>query len=630
VSYLDLPRFHLSGRFFANPSTINNEAVNYDPAQVLNSGPQNLPGAVGWNPPGQALWTLGIAVQTVTDATGHPVTSGDTLVGATLASVDTPNKAKLVDLDPQQQMLSQVWGLRMSLTLAGGGTGFTGTVAECALTDVWGRVYKGGAGGIETSGGYFQTVIQVTEWGDLSGSPVLQALRGQAGDTLSLKWAVDGYNGQFGTAAFGWGRMVATVGPHHAGEPVRFLGGRRMDGTFLGAMWMTPFQVDETRSVLVLDLGNSVATAKKYGGPFVLDTLTVTIDPKGKKVVLPQKLTYDLDTYTKTAGIYEVPLTAEQLALIKDHPVSVSGTGPGGVTGSTTEADTGTWAAIDPQFLRLDPGESVEVTFYAREWGQAWNTELPVLLTQIPNNSDNTGQPPYVGGLDPAAILIDGKQTTTIPTPGTTPAPAPTPAEPVTVKTVNGAVQVKLTGGTNPPQPPDRTGIDGQVYNLTGPWWNQVMGPIMGVPAISVLVFDAFTPATEPPTWWADIQPWMYGYARLYPGMRDILDISDYGTLTSPVRGTGKTGAQLVHQVFGLPRTDPNHMPVTRDLSGPRRAAFAAWVKGGCREGTQPASFAPTGVPRQPSPPETGDPHTIKSALTSTPDAPPPPAKEPA
>jgi hypothetical protein len=224
-----------------------------------------------------------------------------------------------------------------------------------------------------------------------------------------------------------------------------------------------------------------------------------------------------------------------------------------------------------------------------------------VQLTQIPNNSDNTGQPPQVGGTDAAGLLVNGQQT------------------PATVATVGGVAQVTLTGGTNPAATADRTGIDGQVYNLTGPWWNQVMVNVMGVPAHSVLVFDAFSPASHPPTWWTDIQPWMYAYARLYPGMRDILDISDYGTLTRPVRGTGKTGAQLVAEVFALPRTDPNHMPVTRDLSGPRRNAFAAWVAAGCPQGTQPAGFAPSGTPRQPSPPEPGDTGTIKSALVAEP-----------
>ncbi|HEX6040377.1 hypothetical protein, partial [Longimicrobium sp.] len=530
-----------------------------------------------------------------------PVAAGDALIGGTLVSVDKPYKGKLVDLDPQQQMLSQVWGLTVSLTLAGGGTAFTGTVAECALTDVWGRVAHQGAGGIETSGGYFQTVIQVSEWGDISGSPVLQALRHQAGNTLSLKWAVDGYNGKFGTAGFGWGRMVATVGPYYAGEPVRFLGKRRLDGQFLALMWMAPFQLDDKRGVLVLDLGNSVATTDRYGAGFALDTLTVTLDPDGKNVTLPQTLPYDLDTYTRTAGIYEVPLNADQAALVASRPVRVSGTGPGGASGTITEAASGTWGAIDPQFLRLDPGESATVTFYARQWGQPWNTDMTVQPTLIPNNSDNTGKPPQVGGTDPAGLLVNGQ---------------PTPA---TVTTVNGAAQATLTGGTNPPPTPDRTGIDGQVYNLTGPWWNQVMVGMMGVPAQAVLVFDAFAPASDPPTWWTDIQPWMYGYARLYPGMRDILDISDYGTLVRPVRGTGKTGAQLVDEVFALPRTDANHMPVTRDLSGPRRQAFAAWVRAGCPEGTQPAGFAPSGTPRQPSPPEQGGPGAIKSALVQQP-----------
>lgn len=595
MSYLDLPRFHLSGRFFANPSTINNEAVNYDSGQPLNSGPANQPGAVGWNPPGQALWTLSVAVQTVVGADGAPVAGGDALVGGTLSSVDTPYKAKLVDLDPQQQMLSQVWGLSVSLALSNGVTAFTGTVAECALTDVWGRVSGGSAGGIEAASGMFQTVIQVSEWGDLSASPVLQALRKEAGDTLSLKWVVDGYNGQFGTAGFGWGRMVATVGPYYAGEPSRFLGGRRLDSPH-GSMWLAPFQVNAERGVLSLDLGNSVSTTAGYGGPFALDTLTVGVTFRGHPATIAQ-VPYSLAGYLATAGIYDIPLSPQLLAMVAASPLSVSGTGPNGATGSLAESPDGTWAAMDPQFMRLDPGESGSVTFYARQWGQPWDTALKVQPYAIPNNSDNTGIPKIVGGTDPNALKVNG---------------APTPAS---VTTVRGTVKATLTGGLNPPPAPDRGPIDGQVYNLAGPWWSQTLLNGVGVPAMAVLVFDAFTPATDPPTWWADIQPWMYQYARLYPGMRDIMDISDYGTLTRPIRGMGKTGAQLVNGVFQLPRQDPNHMPVTRDLSGGRRKAFADWLAAGCPEGTPPADFAPGGTPRQPSPPEHGDPGTLKSAL---------------
>jgi hypothetical protein len=42
MSYLDVPRLHFTGTFMANPSTINNDPLNYDP-KILNFPNPNNP-----------------------------------------------------------------------------------------------------------------------------------------------------------------------------------------------------------------------------------------------------------------------------------------------------------------------------------------------------------------------------------------------------------------------------------------------------------------------------------------------------------------------------------------------------------------------------------------------------------
>ena len=603
MSYLDLPRIHLSGQFFANPSTINNEAVNYDNSQPLGSINPALPGAVGWNPPGQASWTMSLVANSLRDPNGNLLTPGgtspDPLLGATLASVDLPTTAKLVDLDPQQQMVSQIWGMSVALTLSDGTQVFTGSVLECGLTEPWPRG-GGAAGGIAGTSGAYQTVLQDVTWGTNlpSSSPTLDALQSQAqanGDQLSIRWVVDGYNGTQGSG-FGYGRIVATLGPYTAGEPVHVVAQRRL-APGGGNTWFAPFQVDATRSVLVLDLGNALGPTPTgtdstllhvWLDPYAAQPLPVaaTQPPQG------QPLNYDSDAYLNQAGIFEVPLAADELAAIEDGAVMVADGTLATMMNILMEPASGLVVVPDLPVLstRLSQGDAATVNVYARQFGAPLpGYEVDFRLVPI-SNSDTTADPPMVGSDPPGGLLFSPTATTDD----------------------DGVAALDLMAGEVSPQPAYRGSVDGQVYHLIGTWWpSQLIGA--GLPAMSILVFGSYTPG-DPVTWSGDIQPMMVQYARLYPGMRDILDISDYDTLMSTPPGMTQTAVQLVSTVLNLPITDPNHMPVTRDFSPARLAAFNAWVAGGYAPGdTDPPPPPPT--TEQPSPPERVLSGSIKSAL---------------
>lgn len=568
MSYLDPPRLHLFGRFFANPSTINNVTNNYDPSQVLNNSAGGAPGAVGWNPPGIALFRVDVAVQSALGADGGALGPGDALAGARLQSTGKPNNAKIVDLDPDQQNISQVFGLHVELTLADGTAAFSGSVDTSALSDLWGRVVGGSGQGIESAGGMFQTVIRVDAWGDVSRSPILQALKARAGNTLSIKWNVDGYNGDRTNPGFGWGRMTATIGPALPGEPVRRLARRWMllpDG-IKGApvLWYAPFQVDEARGRLVVDLGNSVATTATRGGPpMKFAAVSVVLDAygPGTPVSPPGFALQDYAAaYQQRAGVYEFPLPAELLALAAKRPVGIRALGADGKTQYTlTEAKDGRMVVADLPFLRLDPGDEEKVQFHARVFGAPdAGRAIPLALAAPAGASGNNNLP--AGGLGFPASITTGP---------------------------DGSAAVTFTGGSTAPRAQWRAenDIDGQVYFVSGPWWPDTLNTFGNVP-VSALVFDAYKPLTTPPTFWGDIHPMMYQYMRLYPGMRSIMDVSDYTTLTQPP----VSGAYDVATVFSLPIEHPNYMPVTRDLSRAKRDAFLAWVKAGFPLGTKPAA----------------------------------------
>ena len=58
MSYLDPPRIHFAGKFFTNPSTINNATENYALGTQYNNNPpsQVNPNSVWWNQYGASIF----------------------------------------------------------------------------------------------------------------------------------------------------------------------------------------------------------------------------------------------------------------------------------------------------------------------------------------------------------------------------------------------------------------------------------------------------------------------------------------------------------------------------------------------------------------------------------------------
>jgi len=86
---------------------------------------------------------------------------------------------------------------------------------------------------------------------------------------------------------------------------------------------------------------------------------------------------------------------------------------------------------------------------------------------------------------------------------------------------------------------------------------------------ISVLVWNRF-PIAEIPSWWGDVEPILAQFARLYPSMRSIVDMSDYNSVVANKRN--------LLFVLALPIENPNYVPVTRDLSTAKRAMIIKWL----------------------------------------------------
>ncbi len=133
-SYLGFPRLQFSGKFQANPSTLNNTPDNYNPE--IDS-PEVI--SLFWNPNGNGGFNLKDCVVTrVVYEDGNAATSAeqDPIIGQPVAVADSGPIPRLVDLDPMQQNVSEIWGL--SLQIGGATSGLVkGDYIEAAYNGIW-------------------------------------------------------------------------------------------------------------------------------------------------------------------------------------------------------------------------------------------------------------------------------------------------------------------------------------------------------------------------------------------------------------------------------------------------------------------------------------------------------------
>ena len=120
MSYLGALRLHFAGQFQSNVSTVNNDPAHFDNA-IFKSTYQAMEGnhmrpPNGWfNPQGDAAFRLlGCTVGSAWLPSG-PVPASDPVLGYIVADSDGQVPGKMVDLDPEQQLVSEIWGLQVRI-----------------------------------------------------------------------------------------------------------------------------------------------------------------------------------------------------------------------------------------------------------------------------------------------------------------------------------------------------------------------------------------------------------------------------------------------------------------------------------------------------------------------------------
>jgi hypothetical protein len=570
MSYLDVPRLHFFGAFTANPSTLNNTPTNYNLQPPL---------APMWNPNGSHAWKFpNVTVQTVVGPDGPG--AGDPLVGTPVASTDQPSTAKLVDLDTEQQMVSMIFGLQVQVGNAASGT-VTGTFQPSPFMDIFLREF--GMGQDMVFAAYYQSVLTDLQWSPTLTSPILQQLKTASPDSLSIKFVVDDMHNHSQEPNFTYGRVAGTIGPAFPGEPAHWPVGRLMRPQVVffnpgnpfnlsGAVQVnyTPFKVDGSRGKVIVDFGNTFPTTSPPASapatpplPFAspppadLGPLQVAIlNPGaigfgGSPPVILGDVDNSAQAYQATAGIQEFDATPEEIQALQGPLPPPQQPSPLGVlqpvSGALlpvvlTEDPMCTFLTASPLVLRLNPGESAEVTLNTFQFGAPAPGQTVYL--QLTNSNLQGGPGNLQVGVPADAIGFPASVTTD----------------------QNGQATFTVTASPDGPGNP-RGYIDGQVYGVSFSW------PLQSMPdpnvAFSIHVYDKVeVPAN--PTWENDVEPILLPYNDLYPFMAKIIPLANEQAV--------EQHRADIEMRMQLPLTDPRYMPVTRDISDAKKQIVLKWL----------------------------------------------------
>ncbi|MBS1609276.1 MAG: hypothetical protein JSS70_11065 [Bacteroidetes bacterium] len=596
MSYLDIPRIHFGGRFFTDPSTVNNDPTHYDPAVTVPSPWQN--------PKGQHRFQFrDCLIKSAVDANGF--ISNDPVIGAPIISTDKPDPARIVDLDVYQQGVPTIYGLQLQITV--GSQTITGTLDPAVLNLIWfnsvlptrswhnGDYVQDSYGGDMNACGGFQSVLRLneTDWPDTS-SDILNALR----DTtlhvnnqylVSLKFVVDGYQNVPQDSEYLTGRIVGTLGPLFENEPLYNPGQRwLMPRTFSeDDPWNSPsfnncpFKVDTKRNKLVLDLANSICRKSTGGPPVDLGTLSATVVTPEPVAVSLGTVDYSEFAYDNNAHITEISLNAAQIQALQQGTLnlSTSRTDIGALGVLTEPTNTKIQFAVEqrPFTMAGDPGTTITTRVYISEKGiPLAGKKLALFLESVHGNTPGATVPPTNPGNTPQA---DGALQATI-----------------TASDANGYATVTLKVIKDPGQRTPE--LDGQLYFIVVydpdlphiDWSKPGNPPPPQDQMISCVVFSQYAVNQDPQ--WEEIQTMMAPYMKLYPDMKDRINLTDLHTFTifarnpnwhaySPNPRTGPLGitAGAIPYYMSMPIEDPRYMPISRDLSPAKLMTLMYFVK---------------------------------------------------
>ena len=592
---MNCPRLNFFGSFQSDVSTVNNDPRHYDTENFTDRFQQfQEKGTYNgwWNPIGTGIFRLSqCTVSSVYGKDGALQKGKDSVFNFHISNSPDAPSAKLVDLDPDWQLASMIFGFTLSLTDGNGNVVMKGNFKPSAFRDLW--FGRGAGSGDSGASAMFQSILTNVEWNDtiVETSPFLKELKAEWAHTekLSVRLTTYAYNMNKDNPVFTYGTVVGSIGPAYATEPETFILGRRMvPSTQNGAGDMASAQniasltmmVDPNTRSLIADFSNALPLDSKNeiqsNGSM---EIAILLDPETTQNAVLTKDQYislgNLDQsqnqQSQLGGIQVIRLSDSDYLSLGSHPlalvqvISTDGT----ATVSIRETSGGLMVRPEPFTFRLDPGQSTTATLYAAQYGGPISGSEVRFWAQAPTpdagNSVNDSTP---GTTPQGKVPIDNIPPMIVSTSGTL---SPS-KDSLTLKIksdgftdTHGKLEIQLIAPDTMGTP--RGYLDGQLfvmsYNFSGD--KAIYQP--NFENLAAIVYSSFSiKDPENPTW-EEIQPVLQQYANLYPIMSN-------GLFDFSVKEIADKNAQIMHFVFSKDFEDPDYMPVTRDLSEQKRAAL--------------------------------------------------------
>lgn len=555
MGYLGFPRLNFSGKFQSDVSTINNTDKHFDTKTFVPE--DQLPGQArgSWNPGGSGYFRFrdcSIKKVIYDDESSTISAADDPIIGLELNQIKDNVAGKMVDLDPDMQTVSELWGFKINLGDTAGNNIFKSDYEVAGFYDLWSR-YKPGHSD-SWWGACYQSVIDITEWmTDPMESKFLEQLKDENGNypkRLSIKFNVDGFQDDSSDPEFSWGRVVGVIAPYVEGEPTQYMNARVLKSTSAVIGPSSPHnmntahcRVDEESNSLLLDLGNSLQTTAVGGSIKDMGNLFLGVHMKRQKdkLVILDNINYKLDGFYATdAAIVTFKLNGTQMKQVRTNPLGVFRYDEDNqqYIALLKEDPSGIYVRANHYVYRYNPGDEHKLEFYANYFGKP-KADITINFSELMplGNDDGSGKTNAL-------------------------------TYPKTIKT-NECGKAELTVKSSDPGNP-RIFIDGQVYMISYSTETPPQGyDLSNANTIMSLVWTQYD-IPEEPTWIRDIQPIFLQYYNLYPVMKSILDLSSYHAVVNR--------KEILKLVFGLDVHDPNYMPVTRDLSDNKKAMIMKWL----------------------------------------------------
>ncbi|WP_296700658.1 hypothetical protein [Algoriphagus sp.] len=590
MSYLSYPRINFYGRFFTDPSTVNNDPTHYEVANTVPSPWQNPKG----------LHKFQLQDCSVVSAIGKDGEVQDPIVGLPFVTTDQPSAAKIADIDVYQQGVPTIYGMEVSIPISDG-VSLTGLIDAAVLNQLWwvavlatrswedADYQMDSFGGDMNACGVYQSIIRVpvANWPKDEVSPILANLKSRTleenGNYLvSIRFVVDGYRNVPEDKNYQTGRITGSLGPVFANEPlyspgVRMLTGRAQDKSdpWNWPMFNTcPFTVDQERKLLILDLANGICRKTAGGAPVDLGNLTAWIKPQNAPAISLGNVDYSEFCFNSYSHIVQVPITDDQITALDSSGLSLemsrTDIGPAEIF-SENISQLNIEVQVRPVRITGTPGNIATTRVYVSKFSKPLvGIKLGVDIVSVHGNTPGATVPPTNPGNTPQAFgAIEASITET---------------DSLGFATVS--IAVLKNPGYRTPQ------LDGQLYFINL-YDSEGIAPVSTNQSamISCLVWSDYK-VNENPTW-PEIQEIFAGYVKLFPGMTEKINLIDfksfevfaknppwkhmYGENTPPYPLGINSGA--IGFFLSRDFNDTRYMPVTRDMSPEKTMTVLHFIK---------------------------------------------------